>query len=145
MAGARIVVNGSTAIISQAIKSLRDQSKSLAEPNAEVGEYLIESHQDRFDDAVSPEGDSWAPLSEEYKSRSKRPSDILIEDGILKSTLNYNAGQNELLFGTPMEYGAAHHFGYEKRNLPARPWLGLSDTDVDVVVSIFRAHLSEAI
>jgi len=145
MAGARIVVNGSTAIISQAIKSLRDQSKSLAEPNAEVGEYLIESHQDRFDDAVSPEGDSWEPLSEEYKARSKRPSDILIEDGILKGTLNYNAGQNELLFGTPMEYGAAHHFGYEKRNLPARPWLGLSDTDVDVVVSIFRAHLSEAI
>jgi len=145
MAGTRIVVDGSTAIITQAVEALRKQSKNLSEPNAEVGEYLIESHQDRFDNAESPDGEPWAPLSESYKARSKRPSDILIEDGILKGTLNYNASQEELLFGTPMEYGAAHHFGYEERNLDARPWLGISDTDADVIISIFNAHLSEAI
>lgn len=144
MAGARVVVDGSTAIIKQALDALRKQGADLTEPNAEVGEYLIESHQDRFDRAESPDGDAWAPLSDDYKKRSKRPSDILIEDGTLKGTLNYNASQEQLLFGTPMEYGAAHHFGYEKRNLPARPWLGLSDEDENVVIAIFRAHLSEA-
>ncbi|WP_417656182.1 phage virion morphogenesis protein [Pseudidiomarina aestuarii] len=144
MAGTRIVIDGSTAIISAAIRPLRDQSVNLAEPNAEVGEYLIESHQQRFREAVSPEGDAWAPLSEAYKAQSKRPSDILIEEGILMDTLNYKPGPAELLFGTPLEYGAAHQFGYQPRNLPARKWLGLSATDSEVIVQIFQAYLSEA-
>ncbi|MRJ41187.1 MULTISPECIES: phage virion morphogenesis protein [Idiomarina] len=145
MAGARIEIDATTQVIAAAIASLRSQAQDLAEPFAEIGEYLIESHQDRFKAGESPDGQAWAPLSEAYKKRAKRPSEILIEDGFLMGTLNYNPSGSELLFGTPMEYGAAHHFGYEENNLPARPWLGLSPSDSDVVVQIFRAHLSEAI
>ena len=41
MAGARVVVDGSTAIIKQALDALRKQGTDLTEPNAEIGEYLI--------------------------------------------------------------------------------------------------------
>ncbi|MGN5094240.1 phage virion morphogenesis protein [Aeromonas hydrophila] len=46
------------------------------------------------------------------------------------------------LFGTPLEYGAAHQFGRPEINLPERPYLGLSETDQQSVLETLEGYLT---
>ncbi len=70
---------------------------------------------------------------------------ILVESGDLRDTLRYHATADSLEFGTDRKYGATHQFGDdEDRNIPARPYLGLSDADRAEIVAILREHLARA-
>ena len=100
----------------------------------QIGEHLIESHERRFAEQKDPQGQPWAPLSRAYleserKKRSRGPDLILVLNRYLASTFRYTAGEDELLFGTDRIYGAAQQFGVPARNIPARPFLGISSGD----------------
>jgi phage gpG-like protein len=77
-----------------------------------------------------------------YQARKpKHANEILRLNDDLRDTLNYQAEPLALYFGTPLEYGAAQQFGYEDTNLPARPYLGLSQQDAEDVTSILSGYL----
>lgn len=121
-----------------------DQRSALAE----IGESLLISHRDRFDRQQDPEGKPWAPLSEKYRARKRRNKDkILVLDSYLKDLLRYQteAGGTQLRFGTDRIYGATHQFGDSKRNIPARPFLGLSEGDRRMVVDVLNKYLARAL
>jgi len=141
---------------------------------AEIGEYLDLATRQRFDREQAPDGSPWEPLSETTLRRKmlkgvkrgrgqKRRrlttragntkagaitrlahASILVESGDLRDTLRYHATADSLEFGTDRKYGATHQFGDKKRNIPARPFLGLSDADRAEIVSILREHLARA-
>lgn len=124
------------------LQGLYDKTGDLSEPLADIGEHLLLSHRDRWDAQESPDGAAWAPLSETYQAKKQRhANEILRLNDDLRDTLNYQSEPLALYFGTPLEYGAAHQFGRDDINLPARPYLGLSDQDSEDVLSIISGYL----
>lgn len=118
------------------------QTDNMQPVFADIGEYLLLSHAERFEAQVSPDGTPWEPLSDEYRARKPKNQDlILVLDGYLSGTLAYDASQDSLAFGTPRIYGATHQFGDADRGIPARPWLGLSTDDEQEILEILSDHL----
>ncbi|ATM00634.1 phage virion morphogenesis protein [Aeromonas sp. CA23] len=130
----------------QLLDQLYQRTGDLSEPLADIGEGLALSHRDRWDEQESPEGEPWAPLSEQYRARKPRHADeVLRLNDDLRDTLNYQAEPQALYFGTPFEYGAAHQFG-RQINLPELPYLGLSEEDQQSVLETLKGYLlSEAL
>lgn len=141
MAGSFISVEGQ-ANVTRAFNRLLKQSSDLSPALGSIGEYLIESTQQRFIDQESPDGQAWEPLASETIKRKTRKDRILTESGTLADTLNYQINGDELMFGSNMEYAATHQFGRDEANIPARMFLGLSDDDEEEILAILSDHLT---
>jgi len=131
--------------VEAALSGMARRAADLRPALADIGEYLMLAHQERFDAQESPEGEPWAPLSERYRARKKRNRDkILVLDDILAGTLRYQTTASSLLFGTDRVYGATHQLGRVEAGIPARKFLGLSSRDEDEAARLVLAHLAEA-
>ena len=124
----------------------------------DIGERLQTTTKDRFDDAKAPDGTPWAPLSEVTKAR-KNKNKILIQDRYLRDLINYQISGNTLLVGSSRIYASTHQFGAEKGSfgrtkrgapipwgdIPARPFLGLSDDDRKDVLEIVSDYIADTV
>ncbi len=125
-----------------------------------IGEYLVRTTKDRFRNQEDPTGKPWASLSEDYKARKKRNRDkILTLDAFLRGSITYHAAPAHLDVGSPMIYAGTHQFGAPKGSfgttskgrpipwgdIPARPFLGLSDADVDQIGRLVTDYLAESV
>ena len=122
------------------------QGQSLEPALAEIGEYLIESHQERFQLEVEPDGTPWEPLSPKTIKQKGGDDRILQSSDTMRDQLAYQLSGNELEFGSNLEYAATHQFGREADGIVARPFIGLATgqwNDVDEIVAILQDHLSE--
>lgn len=84
---------------------------------------------------------------------AKKP--LIGESKALSTTIAYQVGTNSVTIGSPMEYAAVQQFGVLKGalgrtrrgapipwgNIPARPFLGVSESDKTDILEILRAHL----
>ena len=128
--------------VERRLERLADAAGDLTPAFRDVGEALLNSTRDRFDRQAGPDGRRWAPLSPEYARRKPRNRDrILTLYGELQGTLRYVATADSVAVGTNEVYGPTHQFGDESRNIPARPFLGLSAADADDVLDIIENHL----
>lgn len=121
------------------------KGQSLEPALAEIGEYLIESHQERFKLEVAPDGTPWDPLAPRTITKKGKDT-ILQQQGTMRDTLAYQLSGDELTFGTNLIYGATHQFGREADGIPARPFIGLATgqwNDADEIVAILQSHLQE--
>lgn len=148
MAGAKVTVEvEGGALVLELLGRLADVGARLRPVFASIGEALLLSHEERWDRQVDPEGAPWQPLSEPYRERKRKkgkPDKILVLDQHLKN-LDYDATDDGLLFGTPWIYGATHQFGALERGIPARPFLGLSEDDRQMVLEVLQEELRAAI
>jgi phage virion morphogenesis protein len=146
MAGAFISVDVlGVSAISKEINRLLQQGQNLAPAFRDIGEHFITSTQQRFRDQESPDGEAWELLSVDTilnKALTGQSDSILRGYGTLADTLNYQLNNDQLMFGTNMEYGASHQFGRDEINLPAREFLGVSNEDETEILAILRSHLS---
>ncbi|WP_282093048.1 phage virion morphogenesis protein [Epibacterium ulvae] len=109
----------------------------------------------RFKEERGPDGEPWQALSAAWvKRRAKKlpGSDLTIlrMHGHLVGSINYQVKSQGLSIGTGSEvedYAAAHQFGYDggegKPNIPARPYLGFSNSELDVISEEVIAYLDE--
>lgn len=116
---------------------------------SEIGESLLQSTRKRFSDQVSPDGQPWAPLSPAYAKRKAKKGGrsrdlILVLNGYLAELNAYQLGDDEVAIGTNRIYGAVHQFGWPERNIPARPFLGVSEGDRTEILEILNEHLAAA-
>jgi len=125
--------------LTKAINKLLKQGQNLEPALREVGEYLVESTQQRFVDMQAPDGSPWEPLELATIAKKKRPERILTESGTLADTLSYQLETDALLIGSNMEYAATHQFGRDE--IPARPFLGIAPFERDEVLNILHDHL----
>ena len=143
MAGARITLDYETGPALTFLRQLGEHIDDLSPLFGQIGEYLIESYQDRIDRQVAPDGTPWAPLSPDYAARKRKNADkILVLDGILRDTPAYNVGPRELEFGTSQatkDYAATQHFG--RGAIPARPHVGISDEDENEILLLTREYI----
>ena len=125
----------------------------------DIGEFLMQSTKDRFVEEEDPEGSAWHPLSDATKAKKRRNVDkILTRDAYLRNVV-YQAEGDSVRIGSPMIYAGTHQFGAEKGSfgstgrgspipwgdIPARPFLGLSDDDRDGVADIIRRFIIDEI
>lgn len=138
----------------------------------EIGEFLVASTKDRFQKGVSPDGAKWAPKSNTTKKAYERrketvdarplfgPSGMLSSQiGMLAGPTSVEVGSNRIYaavmqFGAPQgAFGAA--IGKDKRgrdhfhsipwgDIPARPFLGISDEDRTGILKIVEEWLMRA-
>lgn len=167
MAGAKIEITYNDRAVRRAVSAGVDALASPRPLFANIREYLLRVHRQRFQDQKAPDGTPWQALSPSYQKRKRENSDrILYLRGYLANTLRGVIDDNGLAFGTDRVYGAIHQFGgtiqhkarasrrsnfaqdatigkHETRT-PARPWLGTSDENDNYILEMTRDYLSNA-
>jgi phage virion morphogenesis protein len=136
-----------------ALQDLQRSAGDLRPALAEIGEVLIESTKQRFGSQTGPDGQPWPENSPVTIERKGRNQPLTGETGNLMDAIYYNlVGNDALEIGSPMQYAAMQQFGGTKAefpflwgDIPARPFLGVSDEDRDEILTIVRTHLENAI
>ncbi|UGQ16680.1 MULTISPECIES: phage virion morphogenesis protein [unclassified Borrelia] len=110
-----------------------------------IGEELVTISNNCFDNECAPDGSAWVPLKNSTlvrrryignKSRglslgrSKQRgtgvgAKILFIDGTLRNSITYYIKGKSIVVGSPLKYAGVHMSGDRRRNIPARPFLGL--------------------
>lgn len=121
----------------------------------EIGDFLLASTEARYDKGVSPDGAAWAPKSPATLARYAKGEDAvdprpLFKTGTMRRTLSYEAGADSVLIGSNAIQAAMMQFGAAKGalgptspwgDIPARPYLGLSESDETGIVRIVEDWL----
>ena len=137
--------------------ALAAAGRDLTPVMRDIGEYLVRSTKDRFEQERAPDGSPWQPLSETTRRRKKRNKNrILTESGLLGGQIAYQAGPAEVLVGSGRVYAGTHQFGAKRGafgrtakggpipwgDIPARPFLGLSDADANEITALVAGYLA---
>jgi len=99
--------------IQRKLQELEKKADNLHPCLKNIGEYLVDSTQERFGKEVDPEGKKWAALKQSTKDRKKHTK-ILTESSGLRDSIIYAVRNNGLRVGTNKIYAAAHQFGLDK-------------------------------
>lgn len=96
----------------------------------------------------APDGTPWAPWSDDYATSRHRGHSLLVGDGHLLGSINWQDQGDQIEVGSNLVYAAIHQFGGTPdmapgpRAIPARPYLGLSDENVVEIEAELVAWLS---
>lgn len=79
-----------------------------------------------------PQGEVWPEWSERYEKTRHANHRLLESEGDLMDSIGYAIylDGSGVEVGSNLVYAATHQFGDEDRNIPARPYLGLSDDNM---------------
>jgi phage virion morphogenesis protein len=143
------------------LHQLQQRTGDITPALGEIGEYLIKSTKERFGTGTAPDGTPWAKNSDLTLSRKEGTQPLIGETKRLSTEFSYFIGNNELTFGSPLEYAAIHQFGvgqgesgrgsFKTRkgsfpipwgDIPARPFIGISDSDQMEILDIISGYLS---
>lgn len=128
--------------------------------NKKIGEALVSSTKQRFEDEKAPDGTSWPKSIRAASSGGQTLSD----KGHLKNSINAHATATSVEVGTNIKYAHVHQDGMEikaknakclrfqaggrwvkkkKVTIPARPFLGISDDDMEEIDGTIIDHIEE--
>jgi len=134
------------------LRRFADKVKKPGPALAEIGETGMSAIDDVFD---SEGGGSWPDLKESTKRQrlkvGKWPGKMLQRSGAaggLLGSINYKkvskgADGPKVIWGTNKVYARVHHFGYKKRNIPARPYMVFNRSTIDKFKDILRRYLAD--
>ncbi|WP_147613912.1 phage virion morphogenesis protein [Treponema pectinovorum] len=115
-----------------------------------IGVEMESQTKERFETKTSPDGDDWAEIAQSTKKfyRKKYGSDNpgkgtlwRLSSVPLIDTVTSQAGSWSVLVGATKVYAAVHQYGWRERNIPARPYLGLSNDDKVDIIGIINTFL----
>ncbi|UWQ31284.1 phage virion morphogenesis protein [Leisingera sp. M527] len=131
------------------LEALRDALADPSEAMADLGEYLVNSTQDRMLKGENPDGSPFAPRSQttidRYAKLGLSYGAPLNQSGDMRNSLFYEASKDGLEYGSNAIQAAVMQFGAAKGafgtasngssipwgGIPAREFIGLSDEDQD--------------
>jgi phage virion morphogenesis protein len=130
------------------LNELSDSISHLAPVLLMIGEALTESTKERFGTQTAPDGSHWDGNAEATIANKGRDQPLTGETGKLQDEISYQIEGNDLLIGSPMIYAAMQQFGGTKEefphlwgDIPARPFLGVSEDDGTEILRLLRDHL----
>lgn len=158
MAGSRVTIEVEDRLLLEALGAIAARANDLTPALRSVGEVVLEQTRRRIEaGGPAPDGTPWAPLSPDYLARKPQNKDkILILYGRLLGSIHPTVGHNEVSVGTNVVYAAAQQFGMRRGaagqtrrgapipwgDIPARPFLGLSDADEREVLATLQHFLA---
>ena len=136
----------------------------------EIGDYLVEKTENRFKSQSAPDGTAWAPRSDvtlkSYQRRKLSYGGILHLSGQLGQSIFHEHNATSVRIGSPEEYAGVQQFGAAQGafgafmgkdkngrdhfhhlpwgNIPARPFIGLSDEEREGILDIVTETLAIA-
>jgi len=148
------------AVLDRVQRSLTDLTPVMQD----IGDDLLAGTDQRFRDGVSPEGVPWAPKSpvtlEAYRKRGASISfkPLIGPSRALSTNISFRHGADFVEIGSNQVYAAVMQFGAAKGafgttsrggpipwgNIPARPFLGLSETDRANIVATVEEWIAQA-
>lgn len=172
MAGTRITVDFDDTSVQARLRGLQDAMADTTPLMAEISEYLWDSTRERFRTQTDPNGKAWKTLHPRYKESKPEAQRerILTLNGYLRSKIVKAYDAHSATVGSDRGYAAIHQFGgrtrphvikprYKKAlafggmvrksvqhpgsNIPARPFLGLSDADRSEIIEITLDFLQQ--
>ncbi|WP_019500842.1 phage virion morphogenesis protein [Pseudanabaena sp. PCC 6802] len=138
--------------INEALQRLAEKTSDLSPAMRNIGEYMRMRAEENFANESSPDGSAWRALSPKYaaqKQKRRGIDKILQFKGDLRASIAYQLqGKDGVAIGTNVaigaySLGAIHQLGAPRRNIPARPFLGVSDADVEEIVAIIEDFIGE--
>ncbi|NRB18320.1 MAG: phage virion morphogenesis protein [Rhodobacteraceae bacterium] len=157
---AAIVYNTDT--LDPALAAVAAAIKDMSPVMEAIGELLLVSAQDRMRDGEQPDGSPFAPRSQTTLDRYAKlgltfgaPLNV---SGDMRNTLFYDAAPDSVEYGSNAIQAAVMQFGAAKGafgkasngasipwgQIPARPFIGLSDDDQTNIVAELSEWLEEA-
>lgn len=154
--------------IQTVLRRLNELSHDLTPVFNDIGEYLKLSHRLRFDNGEAPDGTKWkanSAITPKYGiNKPLHGKTLNLRDGMV-----YHASRDSLLFGPSQatkDYALIHQFGgiikpknakalmfqtasggfraLKQVTIPARPYLGLSETDHRMILRKLTAEYAHA-
>lgn len=88
----------------------------------------------------------WTPLAQSTKKRYAKLGyelqPTLRRTGILQSSIETRPyGKGSIIISSNLEYAAAHQFGIKRKSLPARPFITLTEKDVQDIINKLLSFL----
>ena len=110
-----------------------------------VGEALRSGTIERFDAEEDPQGKKWKPSARAMAGGGK----TLDKESHLKDSIDYAATSDKVMVGRNLPYARIHQLGGKtgkghKVDMPARPYLGVSEEDMDEVRETMADFLAGA-
>lgn len=139
-----------TAALEAALDRLQGGLGDLSKPMQDIGELVAESTRKRLRDSEGPpDGGQWAARSPFNRARDPR---ILIDSGDMLGSIFYRSGADYAEIGVTAIQARTLHFGAAKGafgnapsgqalpwgDIPARPFLGLSDPDRSAIAEALQ-------
>lgn len=148
----RILVEYDDREVTRMLQRLIDAGINPRPALLEIGEELVDSTKKRFGSQSGPAGVPWernAPSTIKRKGRDQP----LTSGGTLMDQIHPQLSGNDTLeVGSSMVYAAMQQFGGTKSefphlwdDIPARPFIGISDADEDKIIDIFNQYLQDQI
>lgn len=142
--------------VMQALQRLAVYSQHLQPTLDAIGSTVANSILLNFREQHDPDGNPWQPLSEVTKEKRRQGSgsglQILRDTGALAGSITHNASDYAVEIGTDLAYANMMQFGGTKAqfphlwgDIPARPFIGLSEDDLTVILSIINHSLESSI
>jgi len=150
MAGTQLELDHSSDEILKHLNEVLTRGEDASEAFAEIAGQLDRSTRERFDTETTPDGFAW----KEHKKatiKAREKQNLRVDRILHGDTLNlrdgihtgYGPGSVWISTGQPASaYAARMQFGMEGIQ-EARPFLGLSESDQDVIVSILGDFLMQ--
>jgi phage virion morphogenesis protein len=97
------------------------------------------------DEKESPDGMLWPAWSGKYAKKRGAGHSLLESGGDLLDSIDHQVppGAAHVEIGTNMIYAATHQFGDDERNIPARPYLGVSAGDESELQAVIHDWFAE--
>jgi phage virion morphogenesis protein len=157
--------------VQERLSEIIGRAKNMRPAFLEIGEDLVESTKQRFSRGAAPDGTPWAAnspvtvarflgqtsgnfkkdgsLSKKGAARSGSKKPLTGETRTLAGTINYQLkGAAGVSIGSPKVQAAMMQFGGQKSdfphlwgNIPARPFLGISNSDRTNILDITSSYL----
>ncbi len=163
MSSIRVELSGENQELLDRLRALSESD--IAAAMAAIGEALRTSTVERFDTGKDPEGRPWKNSIRARETSGK----TLVKTTQLKNSIHAETSDKGVAVGTNKIYAATHQFGARNRtiraksgkllrfkindkwiyakevkvNIPARPFLGVSEEDMQAVTSIIQEAVIE--
>ncbi|MEM7046990.1 MAG: phage virion morphogenesis protein [Pseudomonadota bacterium] len=93
------------------------------------------------EDKTGPDGAAWDDWSPKYAATRHGGHSLLESQGHLVDSIHFAVEGDQVRIGSELVYAATHQHGDESRNIPARPYLGLSEQDRNEIKDVADDYL----
>lgn len=136
----KVQVQSDTKDLETLLQKLKNPRPALVE----IGRMLVRSTQDRLRSTKQgPDGKPWAPWSMATLlgrlRKGTASGGILYDSGNLMRSIQAEVQSNSVIVGTKVNYASFLQDG--TKNMPARPFVGVSKQDEGRINDILRKHL----
>lgn len=128
------------------IEQILQRVNNLTPAMRDIAGVLEGATADAFEQQRDPTTHSaWEPLQDKTarrKSRKGYSSQTLIQHGALRRSITTEVEKDQVRIFSPLEYAAAHQLGSADRNIPARPFMGVSPEEVDEMAEMIASYIT---